>query len=461
MAIAEQYGFSASFEPVLLHRVISSKEVWGAIGKWLEPEYLHGDVAKYILRAAKACAHDSGGAPEGVLQVVQRAARIHLEGRATAELFNEVMPYFDVASRLGAPYTDRAIIGEAVGPLKRTANVLLLKQHAEAISKHEQDYATRLQMGLLELEKIGVYARSDGVGTDTDLNSLWGQLDMPRFSTGSLVLDTMMMGGFVCPGLGIYVAGPGAGKSRKLVQTTCANLFLGHDVIIGTLELPETVWNALIIGCLTNVATRPLIEAKHPDASAARAEASRRFKLLLETRSVGRWWIQHHAAGTSVKGFLAWKDQIAREKKLNPRVVVSDYADKFGTGNNDKAYQSVQVIYDTLRDDALAGNYLHASASQPKRADKPRPIIDEDDLADSQHKIRIVEAAVSLNVELSTDGAPASNYAKYFVIKDRYGESKVLSSAVQMNRAMGSFTELDGVRRPIEFPPFRGVRGIV
>ena len=460
MAIAEQYGFSAPFEIVLIQRAITNRQVWDAVGRWLEPDYLHGDTGKLLLRAAKAVAHESGVPPEGQLQVLQRAARMLVEGKITTESFDETLPYLDTAARLGAPYTDRAIIAEAVAPLKRTANVLLLKAHADAVSKHETDYATRLQQGLLELERIGVTGRSEGVGPDTSFDTLWSQLDMPRYSTGSAVLDTMMGGGLICPGLAIFAAGAGAGKSRKLVQVAAANLFLGHDVVIATLELPEAVWQALLIGCMTNVATQPLIEKSHPDRDVCRAEATRRMNILRETRSVGRWWVQYHAAGASMPSLIAWKDRVRNERKLDVRVMVTDYADKVSSGTNDKEYKGVQIVYDGFRNDALAGNYLHCSASQPTRTDKPRPIIDENDLSDSQHKIRIVEAAVSLNVELGDAGAPSSNYAKYFVIKDRYGQSRMLSSLVEMNRAFGSFTELDGVRRPVEFPPFRGARGI-
>jgi len=460
--IAEKYNYSASFEAALVYRSIASPGMWQAIGRWLDPEHMHGSAGQLLVKGAQAVARETGAPPEGDLQVLQRVARWYSEGKIAEDVWIEVNVYLTGAQQIAAPYTDRAITLEAVPPLRRTANILLMKAHVDAVTTGQSGFTTQLQERIAELDKIGVSTVSTGIGVDTDIDSLWGLLDMPRYSTGSSLLDTVMGGGLVNPGMTVFVANAGAGKSRQLTQTIVANLLLGHDCVVATLELPEAVVMANIIGCLTNVITKPLVEKDQPSRDACRRMATDRLKRLMATGKLGRWWVQYHPSSTSYATLIAWKDRIVREKGFNLKLFVTDYADKVGAGTtSDRGYEGARIIYDGFRDDALVNKYLHVTASQPKRTDKPRPLIDEDDLSDSQHKIRIVEHAISLNPELALDGAPPSNYAKYFVIKDRYGVSKVGTPKFLMHRDFGGFSEFDAVARPFDLPPYRGEQGIL
>ena len=465
MALATTYGFTGGFETIVVARACTRPQLWESIGRWLDPVNLASEAARVVVHAARAIYKDQQAPAAGLDQIIQRVYSEVSKGRLAEATFDEVTAYLDAGMTYSAPYADTFILKEAIGPIRTSLEAQIAHSTVDSITKREPDFVAKLQRQLAELERVGKASSAEAIFSDSlDWDAIWLELAFPRFTTGVLALDTLMSGGLISPALWTIVGGAGSGKSHFLAQVAIANILAGRDVVVSTLELPRAACVAMIAAGLCNVTAKPLIE-KHADSKACHAMVKQRYATLSDTGTLGRWVVEQHDPSTSIGALVRWKTDVVAKHGLNLAVFITDYLDRVSAdhatgGGKAGTYATAGYTYEMARLDAVTSKHMHLTASQATRGSGARLVIEEDDLADSQHKPRISDGVISINKGKVDEASGTLREINYHVVKDRYGLSKVTTAMLPTMWSFGLSTELDGVKRPIAFEPYSGDRRI-
>lgn len=414
----QPYNLDPVFEKQAVALACSNPRFYGRIGNALDAELLRSESAKHAMRAAHAIFKTSGHGPDKSVLVIQRLRTWMADGKITLEAIKSVAEMFDDAEDAGLPDVE-SVVGELAPLIQQRIRDEAVQEAIDAFGK-KQSLARAMALEV-KASRIGVVDTSVGtlLGPDS-----WAEVsslkDIERLPTGIGELDTGLDGGLQRGGLGIWVGGSGDGKSMALSHVTGVNLV--HGLFIGyvTLELPRPEVLARIKANITGI---PINALKAGDT----AEAIARMNRIAAT--CGPLVVQHMTAGvTTVEDIFAWvsqsEDLVGRKMEL----LVVDYVDKVGAGKGGKKggdqsdYKKGEQVSDSLRTWAEDGKRFIWTASAATRRKDRKKRLDQDDVADSMHKIKSADLVITLNVTEDDDGDDRT--CKPFVAKHRTGKSR-------------------------------------
>ena len=101
-------------------------------------------------------------------------------------------------------------------------------------------------------------------------------------------------------------------------------------------------------------------------------------------------------------------------------VLLVDYADRMGAGDEKGDYHAMKVVYEGLRNLIDEKGIFGWTASQATRNSKDRKRHDLNHMADSMHKGRIADLVITLNLV-----GEEADELEYYVAKHRTGRSRV------------------------------------
>lgn len=407
----DPYNLDPHFEVALVYLCCCKPKFFSRVGHEIDAEALGDSGAQLAMRISKVIAAETGNGPSSLNIVCQRLSRLTTEGKITDDQIEDVVDLFDAAEDNGLPEEEDAI-NEIVPILKRRMQAGAVKDAIDTYGKQgEMDEVAKT---LLKSERIGVTNMSLGLSMDNAFDAITELQGLERRGCGIKELDHKMDGGAERGSLVCYVGGPGDGKSMMLVQDTCEALHQGLNVAYATLELNKARTYNRIISNLVGL----------PIKAVASSQMHKAKRLMSEMQDdLGMLYVEQFTPQVAtIEDIQAWVKRIEEKTGEKIDVVVIDYLDKLAVEDNKEqnGYLAGRDISEKYRvwmeDEQIWG----VTASQAKRKDKKQAIIDINDLADSQHKARVVDIVITLNVTEDEDG---ERIIKFFVAKNRNGES--------------------------------------
>lgn len=409
MAKTEPYRLDPRFESAVILSTVKRPKFYGVIGHALEPEALGSKTNALALKAVRAIAKDLGNAPTHENTVIQRVRRWVDDGMVTQEELNEVIDLFLDAPSLPP---EAEVIAELTPVLRR-------RMEADAVRMAMDEYAKKgdfdaVQRIISKAKNLGRHDTSTGLRLGTSAFTEIERLkNMDRLPVGIEELDLGLDGGLPRGCQGIYVGGPGGGKSMFLSSLAAMAVRKGYFVVAATLELNRAAWMARLMANLTG---EPISKIMSADFESTRQKIEQMYPTL------GTFLVMDFPAKlTTMKDLCAWVDSCAEEEGHKPHLFIVDYADKCKSHlrEDQGEYSGQNTVYETMRLYAFEKGIWAWTASQPRRAaakDKRRRI-ELDDLADSQGKARVADLVITGNK------TPDGDMLDYFVAKNRYGKT--------------------------------------
>jgi KaiC/GvpD/RAD55 family RecA-like ATPase len=425
--MSDSYSLHPDFEQIVLYYAATSRRFWATIGSSLEHELMTNPLAKTILKSVELIVKDTGTHPGSLTIVLQRLQSYVTDGKLKQATLDEVCDLFDA-------WVDDAPDMEAV--IQELVPVIRQRMHQVAILSATDDYSKKKD----PVQAISIFEKAQRLGqaeSSGDRYSIGAHTfaeiasasNISRQPTGIGALDLSLNGGLDRCGLGVFMAGPGGGKS------ICLNHGIGESMRNGlfvggiTLELPPRMFIARIMANLTGVET-DLIYLN----DAWRSEAEKRFASIQHL--LGACTVAEFAPHAStVAQVVEW---IEEEEQIHGRkmdAVYVDYADKLHAPSvrADNDYLAMRFVYESLRRDvAVARNMWVWTASQVSRSTKESSKrIDLNHVADSMHKVRVADLVITLNND------DISRTTTYFVAKNRTGRSRFDVGPLPTDHARG------------------------
>lgn len=194
---------------------------------------------------------------------------------------------------------------------------------------------------------------------ETRLNDI--QNNKPAISTGWKAIDTVLYGGFERGTLNIFAAPSGHGKSLFLQNLSVNWALAGFNVVYISLELSEKLCSMRFDSMLTGYGTRDLFKNKQDVA----------LKLGMISKNAGDLQIVQLPNGITVNDLKAYIKEYQIQTGINVDAVVVDYLDLMTPARQKVQLSDVslkdKLVSEELRNFAIEGNYLFATASQINR----------------------------------------------------------------------------------------------
>lgn len=406
MAKTDPYKLDPGFEARLVLLLCSDPQFYARIGKALDPDGLGTAAAQLAAKGAKAIAAERGEGPSSELVVLQRLRRWMERGDIKLEDVLDVADFFDLADTTMA--ADEVV--EEVAPL------LQRRAHKAAVRKATEVYSKRGDMNdivalLQGAGRIGLSNVELGSAVDaTSLEHVRKLRNLTRMATGIPDLDSPLRGGSARTEMGVVIGGAGDGKSMFLNQIFCAGMRQGATCAYATLELGKPFCFARVTANLTGVETDDIIDGSGEELAEARLQ-----KLI--GAGLGRGFVREFTAhATTVGDIEGWVEELERVNYPVDLLVV-DYGDKLAHSEKGD-YTGMRQIFEGLRIIGVQRNLWVWTASQAKRKDSRggRRLLDLNDGADSQHKVRVADIVITLNV--GDEGE-----IEFYVAKNRNGKA--------------------------------------
>lgn len=409
MPKVQAYNLEPSFEHKVLHLLVSNPKFYGSVGYLLDPDAMGSALATLLVKATKQIFKDLGHGPSDESIVLQRVRRMVGDGQVTQDQLDDVIDFFIELPLRMPPVTE--VMNELSPILKRRMEAEVVRAAMDGYAKGDFETAKRIMHAA---DRVGRVDTSHGLRLGKEA---FGEIDrlrnIDRLSTGIDELDAGLDGGLPRGCLGVYVGGPGAGKSMMLAHIASRAVMDGYFVAVATLELNRAAWMARVMANITNTPVNVILRE---DASAVAAKIEALFPVL------GTLLVMDFPAEiTTIPDITSWAKDVGEAEGVLPHLICVDYPDKCRSHNqNDRdPYTGQKTVYETLRLFCHENGIWGWGASQPVRRagkDKERKI-SIDDLADSQHKARIADLLLSGNP--TKDG----DQIDYNCPKFRYGKS--------------------------------------
>lgn len=419
------YGFTPIFERMVVALLSTRPRFCGRIGQAMDADAMPTPAGRLAVEAVQQIFKDTGAGPTAALVVVQRLRRWVDEGKVSVEEVEAVDDMIAEAEDEGLP-SDEEVIAELAPMLKR-------RLESEAIKVGMSDYSNRRSLDrtremLEHAESLGKQDSSLGVKVGGSSFAVIDQMrNLERCPTGIAELDSELGGGPARGTLTVFIGASGDGKSMSLSHMSANASRCGLFVGYATLELPEAYVLARI-------------KANHTDIPIdAVLEGSEDCKIrLAENPPPGPCYVKEFTPqATTVEEIKGWVRACEDTEDRCMDLLVVDYADKMtahikgARGEATGAYKIMEYVYEGLRLFVNQERMWGATASQATR-DKKRKnkLLDGDDVSDSINKIRVVDLAITLNLD--------DEEMTFFVAKNRMGRSRFSVGPLPTDFAIGA-----------------------
>jgi KaiC/GvpD/RAD55 family RecA-like ATPase len=439
----DSYGFLPRVESLIALHGAADARFWGLVAPGLSPDGLATEPARLVIQAAKAMAAETGRGPGSALLVVHRLRRWREEGRVTDLQIGEVERMLRGALEDDAQPSSDAVLTEIITVLRRRLQREALDAGLREFS-HRGDFA-RIEELLQQARRLGT---SDtllgGRLIDVGVERIKALQGLGRLPTGIFELDALLGGGLYEKNILLWAARSGGGKSMALNHMVAHAMALNVNVALATMELSEAVQYARMIANLTDIPTDDILVDMAD-------EAHSRLLWLYRDGRLGGVTVRYFSPSTTPADLRAWL-VAERDAGLPVDFLGVDYLDKMGSekqeAKNGNEYTRMRFVMEGLIELMFKDPVCRwvASATQIK-TDAARKgetkIVEGEDAADSQHKLRATDVFVSLNPR--QDGAAIS----YYVAKNRMGRAGRASEPVPHQWELGRMCQ---VERPAGWP---------
>ena len=250
-------------------------------------------------------------------------------------------------------------------------------------------------------------------GVEETYMKILADMEGERFITGWGSVDRILKGGLGRKEVGMIFANSGVGKSLWLCKAAVENMVKGKNVLYITCEMSEERVVTRLHSMLSGIPIDKLV-TKIPDLR----------KRLDNIKSIitGQLKIKEFSAGAStITDFRAFTNQLYSYTGFKPDLILLDYIDEVKCSNTrldtyTSQYHTLREFRAWMTDDDLCG----FTATQANRQGKSVKIITEGEIGDSYAKIRVVDAAWSLN---QNDVEKLKDVARLFSVKHRNAKS--------------------------------------
>lgn len=431
---ADAYGFNPSFERSVVYYTCSSTPFYGRVGYALEFESMPSEPGRLAVQAAQAIAKDVGHGPGSAILVLQRMRRWMEDGKCTVEKIQAVSDMLDEAEDAGLPGVEDAI-SELVPTLKQRMKHEVAKAGLGAYNSRDDGDMDKISDMAHKVKALGINDVSVGTRVGgASFGVIESMRNLKRLPLGVLELDSELGGGMPRGQLGMFIGGAGDGKSTALNHVAAAAWMSGLFCLYATLELPDYVVLARLKANVTGVPIDAILESSD--------DARRK----LEAIPLGAAYVKSFTPlATTVDDLKLWVKACEDIEGRPCDLLVVDYADKLSSkikdANNDKGYQSMQAVYESLRIFADERKFWVWTASQASRSGKDsKKKVDLEHVADSMHKVRVADLVVTLNVR------DEGNSMMFYVAKNRTGKSRASIGPMPVDFACGAVCR---VARPV------------
>lgn len=388
----EPYPFTPDYERQVVALCCVSRDFYSRLGAHLDPKSLKAPEAINLIKACKAIAEDTGEGPSNGTAAIQRLRTWREDGKITYEDVMAAVEYLDAAEDEGL--LDREEVIKEVARIIRKRNKKELTKKVIDVTTRDGDF-TKLADEFRALDRIGQSKATLGEGLHDDiLDAIVAENSAARFPTGCLELDSLINGGMP-KGYTLFIGREKSGKSMVLTSVAAEALWNGKNVALATLELSVSQQFGRLMANLCELPQR-LVETN--------AEATRHRYHQIRDR-LGRLKVMKFAPDTPVAEVTRWVEALAVEWGKVDLLVV-DYADLLGAGKpatkESSDYKDAKVVGNMLRDHAINNQYVCISAAQGRRGSGASKPLDMDDVADSQHKVRIADLVIAMRMDLES-----------------------------------------------------------
>lgn len=414
----DQRKFDPMFAAALLYAASTDTSFYDKVGILLDEEMFTEDAHSVILKACKAVYEEVGHGPTSEAIVYQRLQRWVNEGKIKVDLLDKVADIYSEGILSDTP--TESLIEESrshVQSYYRNRGVIRL---IEAHGRRE-DLAKECAE-ILRANSLAMSAVSSGSDIWEDSDEAMAELrGLERFPTGMNGLDFRLNGGFPRASVTLWAGSTGEGKSLALAHQAAVGMLRGLNVAYASIELPKPYIYARVLSALTGVPIDDFIDGK-PGAMAAKEAI-----MPLIGGSLRVIYLEGNA--TTALDIMAFVDRVQQATGRPVDLLLIDPVDRLTIPSalgaakaGHSSYSLAEVVMNSVRDEMALGMNLYVHmATQAVRGAGKSGLKDKDDIADSQHKPRIADNVVTLNVKTTPEGYKTNTL---YVAKHRSGLSE-------------------------------------
>ncbi len=416
--IVRPYGFDKGLEQAIAFYTCTSPQFYGRVGTHIEVDALSLETSRLLVQAAHVMAKERGKGPDSSVLVLQRLNRWMDDGKIDENQVLDCQDLLDDATREGLP-SEGSLIDELVPVFKKRMHFAAAKLANKRVADGNEDMDGVSDL-LSQADTMGdadVVDKGTALGDDafTAISEMRGLIRLP---TGIPDLDVAFEGGLPKGQLGVAVGDTGDGKSMFLAHVGASAFMANKRVAYATLELPRPLVLARLIANISGIPINALVNGHVGDARAKlNSIAGRDSKLIVR---------EFTPQATKVSEIFDWIDKVADDDGKKIDLLLVDYADKLQSDKRDEdGYTGMRRVYEGLRIGGVQRDLWEWTASQSRRKDSKskKKVKDINDLADSQHKARVADVVITLNVE-QQDLDDELLEVTFFIAKNRTGQGR-------------------------------------
>jgi replicative DNA helicase len=209
-------------------------------------------------------------------------------------------------------------------------------------------------------------------------------------STGWTTVDYQLYGGFNRGELNIFAGGSGAGKSLFLQNLALNWVEKGFNVIYVSLELSEDLCGMRLDSMLTGYSTKQLFKNINDVA----------LKISMKSKKSGSLQIVQLPNGIDVNDLKAYVKEYQIQNDLKVDCILLDYLDLMMPAkakiSADNTFLKDKHVSEELRNFAMEGDYLFATASQLNRGAVDEVEFDHSHIAGGLSKIQTADNVIGI-----------------------------------------------------------------
>lgn len=209
-------------------------------------------------------------------------------------------------------------------------------------------------------------------------------------STGWKTLDYLLYGGFNRGELNIFAGGSGAGKSLFLQNLALNWVAEGFNVVYISLELSEDLCAMRLDSMLTGLSTKELFKNMEDVA----------IKISMKRKKSGSLQLVQLPSGINVNDIRAYIKEYQIQNDIKVDALLVDYLDLMTPAKTkvsaDNVFLKDKHVSEELRNLAIEGNYLFATASQLNRGAVDEVEFDHSHIAGGISKINTADNLIGI-----------------------------------------------------------------
>jgi archaellum biogenesis ATPase FlaH len=209
-------------------------------------------------------------------------------------------------------------------------------------------------------------------------------------STGWKTMDSILYGGFKAAELNIFAGASGAGKSLFLQNLAFNWSILGHNVLYISLELSEDLCGMRLDSMVSGMSTKSLFQNSNDAA----------MKIKLKGQGAGNLNIVQMENGIDVNDIKAYIKEYQIQHNIELDAILVDYLDLMSPAkikvSPDNVFQKDKFVSEELRNLAVEGKYLFATASQLNRTSVDETEFDHSHISGGLSKIQTADNVIGI-----------------------------------------------------------------